>query len=250
MVPLIGVDRHGQRVDIVARLTGAAREHGPAKLFELVWSTFWVRLSGTSLPGRAAGHLAMLVVPSYYGQRRLARRGERGFISPRASVSPVAKLHRRSHTFIGDDVTIYAEADGGPIHLADRVHLNQGTVIQTGQAGSVRIGRDTEVQRDCQLAAYRAPIEIGADVQIAPFCALYSYDHGMARGVPMKDQDLESKGPIVVEDDVWLGVGATVLSGVRIGRGAVVAAGAVVTRDVPPHTIVAGVPARVVGTRQ
>jgi len=58
-----------------------------------------------------------------------------------------------------------------------------------------------------------------------------------------------SKGDIVVEDDVWIGHGATVLSGVRIGQGAVVAAGAVVTKDVPPYAIVGGVPAKIIKYR-
>lgn len=58
-----------------------------------------------------------------------------------------------------------------------------------------------------------------------------------------------SKGDIVVDDDVWIGERATILSGVHIGQGAVVGAGAVVTRDVPPYAIVAGVPARVIRYR-
>ena len=58
-----------------------------------------------------------------------------------------------------------------------------------------------------------------------------------------------SKGDIVVEDDVWIGHGATILSGVRIGQGAIIAAGAVVTKDVPPYAIVGGVPARTIKYR-
>lgn len=58
-----------------------------------------------------------------------------------------------------------------------------------------------------------------------------------------------SKGDIVVDDDVWLGYGATILSGVHIGQGAVVAAGSVVTKDVPPYAIVGGVPAKVIKYR-
>ena len=61
--------------------------------------------------------------------------------------------------------------------------------------------------------------------------------------------DATSKGNIVVDDDVWIGYGATIMSGVHIGQGAVVAAGAVVTKDVPPYAIVGGVPARVIKYR-
>lgn len=58
-----------------------------------------------------------------------------------------------------------------------------------------------------------------------------------------------SKGDIIVEDDVWIGCGSTILSGVRIGQGAVVAAGSVVTKDVPPYALVGGVPAKVIKYR-
>lgn len=58
-----------------------------------------------------------------------------------------------------------------------------------------------------------------------------------------------SKGDIIVDDDVWIGYGATILSGVHIGQGAVVAAGSVVTKDVPPYAIVGGVPAKVIKYR-
>ncbi len=63
------------------------------------------------------------------------------------------------------------------------------------------------------------------------------------------ESEAVSKGDIVVDDDVWLGCGAIVLSGVHIGQGAVVAAGAVVTKDVPPYAIVGGVPAKVIRYR-
>jgi len=62
-------------------------------------------------------------------------------------------------------------------------------------------------------------------------------------------QEALSKGDIVVDDDVWIGHGSTILSGVHIGQGAVVAAGAVVTKDVPPYAVVGGVPARVIKYR-
>jgi acetyltransferase-like isoleucine patch superfamily enzyme len=72
----------------------------------------------------------------------------------------------------------------------------------------------------------------------------------MALDKPMREQPLTSKGDIVVGDDVWIGFGAVILESSNIGDGAVVAAGAVVRGDVPPYAIVAGVPAKVVGSRK
>jgi len=85
----------------------------------------------------------------------------------------------------------------------------------------------------------RASVSIGARCQIANHVLIMDSDfHGLSE----RDKP-EPPAPIVIEDDVWIAVRATVLKGVHIGRGAVVAAGAVVTRDVPPYTLVAGVPA-------
>jgi acetyltransferase-like isoleucine patch superfamily enzyme len=94
-----------------------------------------------------------------------------------------------------------------------------------------------------------APIKIGQRVDIAPYCAFYPYSHGMSEGQIIRRQPLQTKGGIVIEDDAWLGVGVIVLDGVRIGKGAVVGAGAVVTKDLPANSVCSGVPARVVKMR-
>lgn len=67
--------------------------------------------------------------------------------------------------------------------------------------------------------------------------------------IPMTSQGHIEKD-IVIEDDVWIGYGAQIMSGITVGTGAIVAAGAVVTKDVPPYSVVAGVPARVIKSRK
>jgi acetyltransferase-like isoleucine patch superfamily enzyme len=85
-------------------------------------------------------------------------------------------------------------------------------------------------------------------VYTSPFVQLAAVDHVYSDPArPFVEQGITAQG-IVVEDDVWIGAGAIITDGVRIGHGAVVAAGAVVTRDVAPHTVVGGVPARVIRT--
>ena len=69
------------------------------------------------------------------------------------------------------------------------------------------------------------------------------------KSLKMQKDEAFSKGDIVIDDDVWIGYGATVMSGVHIGQGAVIAAGAVVTKDVPPYAVVGGVPAKVIKYR-
>ena len=85
---------------------------------------------------------------------------------------------------------------------------------------------------------------------MGPRVVIYGRDHIFARtDIPMMDQGMSPFAPIVIEDDVWVGAAAIILKGIRIGKGAIVTAGAVVTDDVPHHSIVGGVPARVIGSR-
>jgi acetyltransferase-like isoleucine patch superfamily enzyme len=92
-------------------------------------------------------------------------------------------------------------------------------------------------------------ISVGSDVLMGPRVSLLAEDHDLESiDEPIKAQGVTRK-PITVEDDVWLGAGCTVVGGVTVGRGSVVAAGAVVTADVEPWSVVAGVPARLVRSR-
>ena len=93
-------------------------------------------------------------------------------------------------------------------------------------------------------------VRIVKDVMMAPRCALIADNHRYRDvTIPMNTQGVE-KGSIEIGDDVWLGYGVTVVSGVTIGTGASCAAGAVVTKDVPPYSIVGGNPARVIKDRR
>src|SRR5690606_21616381 len=93
-------------------------------------------------------------------------------------------------------------------------------------------------------------IQIGNHVRIAPHVMMIAGNHVFRDTTrPITTQGLEH-APIVVEDDVWIAGRVTITAGVTIGRGSVIAAGAVVTRDIPPFSVAAGVPARVIRSRQ
>lgn len=213
-----------------------------------IWSLFWMRFAGLGYFGRIATCLATWFAPPYKERRRLARYNSQGYIAPSATIHH-ANLQIGKNVFVGDRVVIFQDRNGGSVALADRVHLYSDTCIQTGDGGSLKIGSDTHIQPRCQFSAYKAPIQIGYGVQIAPNCAFYPYAHGFAPGELIAKQPLQSKGGIIIDDDAWLGFGVIVLDGVRIGKGAVVGAGAVVTQDVPDGAIAVGVPARVVNMR-
>jgi maltose O-acetyltransferase len=107
----------------------------------------------------------------------------------------------------------------------------------------VRIGSDAVINHGCVLQTLGG-LCIGAHASISAGVFIMTAGHEVNDpGFAMVSQ------PIMIEDYAWIGVRATILSGITIGKGAVVAAGAVVTRDVPPFAIVAGVPARMIGKR-
>ena len=92
-------------------------------------------------------------------------------------------------------------------------------------------------------------VQIGAYTMLASQVAIVGDDHRIdLPGTPMVFAGRPERRPTIIEDDVWIGHGAILMTGVRIGRGAIVAAGAVVAADVPPYALVGGVPARKIKT--
>jgi maltose O-acetyltransferase len=129
---------------------------------------------------------------------------------------------------------------GSVVLMGAYLYVNVGR--QNGKP-SIAIGKHTVINRLCCLDG-RGGLRIGDNVSISPGVWLLTDEHDM------NDPGFRNRpAPIEIDDYAWLGSRALVLPGVKIGRGAVVAAGAVVTKDVPPYGVVGGVPARPLGTR-
>jgi acetyltransferase-like isoleucine patch superfamily enzyme len=148
------------------------------------------------------------------------------------------------------DEGVYIHACPGGVTIGAGTLVMHGAVLHVynfrglPQAG-IRIGRDGLIS-ELTVIRGQGGVTIGDRVYTSPMTQIIAVDHVFEDpDRPFVEQGITARG-IVIEDDVWLGSGAVVTDGVRVGRGAVVAAGAVVTHDVPPHTVVAGVPARVV----
>ena len=208
-----------------------------------------MRYAGLNTLGRVATRLASYFAPPHKARVRLANMNRRGYIEPSATIYH-SDLRLGANCFIGDRVMIFQKENGGPVELGDRVNIYRDTIIETGHGGYLTIGAYASIHPRCQLNAYLAPIQIGSGVMIAPNCAFYSYDHGIAPDMIIRSQPLQSKGGIIVGDEAWLSVGVIVLNGVRIGSHAVIGAGSVVTKDVPDGAIAVGSPARVVKMRK
>jgi acetyltransferase-like isoleucine patch superfamily enzyme len=207
-----------------------------------------MHFSGYSMTGRIATRLASLFSPPYYERTKLANINQKGYISPTATIHH-NNLSLGRNIFIDDRCLIYKARNGGPVNLGNKVCIYRDTIIETGQNGYFLMGDHSSIHPRCQINAYLEPILIGQNVMIAANCSLFSYDHGIAAGVPIREQPLSSRGPIIIGNEAWIGTRAIVLSGVSIGEGAVIGAGSVVTRDIPAGAIAVGNPAKVIRLR-
>jgi acetyltransferase-like isoleucine patch superfamily enzyme len=137
------------------------------------------------------------------------------------------------------------------IEIDEMVALDDDVVLLTTglrkTAARLVIGGGTYVNRFTMFDASER-IEVGRGCLIGPFCYITDHDHGIELARPTAQQPLVS-GSVRIGNNVWVGAGAIILKGVTIGDGAVIGAGAVVTRQVRPNEKVAGVPARMIGSR-
>jgi acetyltransferase-like isoleucine patch superfamily enzyme len=228
--------------------THSVKKKFTANTFKWRWIRFWMRFADLSNSGRIATRFASWLAPPHKASVALAAMNPKGYIAPSAVIYH-KNLHLGNNILVGDRVVIFQNKDGGTVEIGDGVQILRDTTIETGFGGSIRIGNNTSIHPRGQINAYKSSIEIGSGVEIAPNCAFYSYDHGFERNNFIRKQPLQTKGKIVVADHAWLGVGVIVLSGVRIGKGAVIGAGSVVTQDIPIGGIAVGNPARVIKIR-
>lgn len=158
------------------------------------------------------------------------------------------------------DSYYYINFRGYRIHVSVGLHWRRFLVTKFVEAGhdvnierfaninrNLKIGANSSVGKNCGLGP---DVVIGKDVMMGPEVIIYTRNHETRRiDIPMRLQGFKEIQGVTIEDDVWIGRRVIILPGVRVGRGSVLAAGAVVTKDVPDFTIVAGNPAKVVKSR-
>ena len=134
------------------------------------------------------------------------------------------------------------------VKLGTNVYIGHYAILRGYDANDLVIGNDTWIGQFCYINS-AGGVEIGSRVGVGPYVKMMSSEHAEeGRDIPVLFCDLKF-ARVKIEDDSDIGMGAIILPGVTVGKGSIVGAGAVVTKDVEPYSIAAGVPARKIGER-
>ncbi len=159
-----------------------------------------------------------------------------------------ARWYLRRATKLGQRVRLWGRPsvrNYGTLLVGDRVQLVSTLApieLVAGENGTLALGEGVYINYGCSISAQQL-VRIGAFSNIGPHVTMM--DNDFHRLEPERRQERPESQPIMLEENVWVGARAIILRGVTIGAGSVVAAGSVVTRDVPPRMLVGGVPAKI-----
>ncbi len=171
--------------------------------------------------------------------------GKRSLIEGGLYIRGIKNIHIGDNAYISYDVSLKV-SKGGKIIIGNNCLIRDGVRIQGG-AGTLNIGDYFSINHNSSIT-FNGDLEIGNYVMIGPGVTITSGGHSFNNREIMRFQE-DTYGKIVIEDDVWIGANAIILPGVKVSRGTVVGAGAVVTKDTELYSIVAGNPAKVIGYR-
>lgn len=152
-----------------------------------------------------------------------------------SSFSPYGKIFNKFRTILLKHI----------ITLGNNNKIQQNVYVGTGK--NIYIGSHCQINENVRMI----DVQIGNYVMIAPNVNLIGgKTHNYHRlDIPMVMQGEKYIGPIIIEDDVWIGINVVVLPGIKIGKGSVIGANSVVTKNIPPYSIVGGVPAKIIKKR-
>ena len=175
------------------------------------------------------------------------------FVGKRCKIRHCHKIRTGKTIQIGDQVEINALSREGII-MGNNVSIHRNTIIEC--TGVIRnlgeglvIGNNVGIAQNCFIQV-RGKVTIGNDVMFGPGVSVFSEEHGFEDLEKPMISQAETRRPVQIGNNVWIGTRAVILGGVTIGEGSIIAAGAVVRESVPPYSVVAGVPAKVIRSRK
>lgn len=199
-------------------------------------------ISSAWVPGKIGLFLRRLLYPFC-----LASVGRKVFIKTGVDFIGARKIRLGHNVRLDRNVRIRC-ADGQVI-IGDNVRVDQGAEIYCYDDKNFVISNGVKVGSYCRLSGHGA-LFIGENCLLGPHVSVFTSNHVFEDpSIPICQQGFTAEG-IVVEADCWLGAGVKVMDGIRIGKGCVIGAGAVVTKSLPPYSIALGIPARIIKSRK
>ena len=175
------------------------------------------------------------------------------FLGKNAKIRFRNKISLGRTIIIGDNVEINALSIEG-VFIGNNVSILRNTIIEC--TGVIRdlgigliIGNNVGIAQNCFIQV-RGRVVIGNNVIFGPGVSIFSENHNFSDSTKFINEQGETRQGVTIEDGVWIGTRAVILDGVTVGKYSVVAAGSIVTKDVPPYVIVGGIPARIMKNRK
>jgi acetyltransferase-like isoleucine patch superfamily enzyme len=175
-------------------------------------------------------------------------------VGKRVTIRQAAYIHVGKNFIAQDHCEINGLSQKGLV-FGDKVTVGSYAIIRPSNLYGGEAGVGLKVGNNSNIGPYSyigcsGYIEIGDNVMMSPRVSIYSENHNFSDPeIPMNEQGV-TRSFVKIEDDCWIAANSVILAGVTIGKGSVVAAGSIVTKDVPPYSIVAGNPAKVIKNRK
>jgi acetyltransferase-like isoleucine patch superfamily enzyme len=219
-------------------LVVGARGLGPLLRYEILHG----------LLGPLPGAVGLLLRSRLYGG--LLGRAGRGMIIGRSvTLRGPSRVFLEDKVVLDEQVEISVRGEKGRVTIGAGTHISRGTIMHT-RDGLIEIGEESSLGTNCRLGT-TGTMRIGRYALFAAGCSVGGEDHPSDDpSIPMVKRPAVSRGGVTIGEDVWLGFQAIVLDGVTIGRGAIIGAGSLVTRDIPDLAVAVGTPAKVVRYRK
>jgi len=176
-----------------------------------------------------------------------------GSCGKRVVIYPSAIIPNPLSLFLADGVhlldhSFFCTYFDGQIHIGANSIINSYARLSTYE-GNIEIGQDSTLNEFSMINCAKGGVKIGNGVRIGAHTVIFASNHTSEdREIPIWQQGLTSEG-VTIHDGVWIGSNVMILDGIEIGEGSIIGAGAVVTKNIPPYSIAAGVPAKVLRQR-